>query len=401
MTMSAKILRITFFTLVIIHGYGEMIYEEGYSVKTVVDGNKLEINPHSLVSRSLFHDFILLDSSASVFYSLSFPLSQESVMRRLAGNEKGYKDGDAAMFNKPRSFTVDLKGNVYVADRVNYAIRKISRSGVTTTIAGGFLKTTGRADGPGRNVTFSSDYELTFVPEMCALLVMDHGNKLIRLINLKQEDCGSPKSGDSGLAVSAVWAAALIIPCLVGLVIGFAIRPYVMPQEPQDGFNLLNASRLWTSYRMKLGSQTLMPYFDTRNATVSSALQFLRQLTMLLVSHVTLMFGFWTTRSDPSTCTVSKNHVSLLDCDNSGSSSSGFIVSEKYENQLKDLIPSDGDLGSSSNVLKEDVVEKDVNCPRQIDDLMQESITNFSEKSHESAAFAGSFLGVSSVVKRR
>ncbi|KAK9707353.1 hypothetical protein RND81_07G191800 [Saponaria officinalis] len=237
--MAAHLSCLAFFTLFnffIIHGYGEIIYEEGYSVKTVVDGNKLNINPHSVVFRLGFHDLILLDSSASLFYTLSFPLSQESVIKKFAGNEKGYSDGVAAMFNKPRSFTVDLKGNAYVADRDNFAIRKISRSGVTTTIAGGYLKTRGRVDGPGRNATFSPDYELTFVPEMCALLVMDHGNKLIRLINLKQEDCGSPKSG---LAVGAVWASAIIIPCLVGLVIGFAIRPYIMPQtgrvQPPQG----------------------------------------------------------------------------------------------------------------------------------------------------------------------
>ncbi|XP_074289013.1 uncharacterized protein LOC141614151 isoform X2 [Silene latifolia] len=218
----------TFLNIVIFHGYGEMmIYEDGYTVTTVIDGNKLQINPHSAVSRSGSHDLLLLDSSASVFYTLSFPLSKESVMKRFVGNQEGFADGDAisAKFNKPKSFTVDSKGNAYVADRANFAVRKITRTGVTTTIAGGYSKN-GRTDGPGRNATFSTDYELTFVPELCALLVMDRGSKLIRLINLKQEDCGSPKSG---LGASVIWASALIVPCLVGLVIGFAVRPYIMP----------------------------------------------------------------------------------------------------------------------------------------------------------------------------
>ncbi|KAH9616658.1 hypothetical protein KSS87_016386 [Heliosperma pusillum] len=376
-------------------GYGEMIYEDGYTVTTVIDGNKLQINPHSAVSRSGSHDLLLLDSSASVFYTLSFPLSQESVLKRFVGNEKGFVDGDAisAKFNKPRSFTVDSKGNAYVADRSNFAVRKISQSGVTTTIAGGYSKKPGRTDGPGRNVTFSDDYELTFVPEMCALLVMDHGNKLIRLINLKQENCGSPKSG---LGMGAIWASAVIVPCLVGLVIGFAVRPYIMPHEP----NLLNLSKSWTSYRTKLGRLAPMPYFGIRNATVSSVISFLRQLIMLLVSHVCLMFGFWIYRSNSCSSTVSKDPVSLLDCDNSGSS--GFVISQKYANQLKDLVTCDGDLGLSGNALKlEDVVEKDGQVGRQIDGLMEASITNFTEDSHKSPTFDSPFIGVSSVVKRR
>lgn len=56
----------------------------------------------------------------------------ETVIKRLAGNgEPGYVDGDlvSARFNKPRSFAVDLNGNVYVADMHNRAIRKITKSG--------------------------------------------------------------------------------------------------------------------------------------------------------------------------------------------------------------------------------------------------------------------------------
>lgn len=35
-----------------------------------------------------------------------------------------------ARFDKPRSFAVDFRGNVYVADRVNKVIRKISTNGM-------------------------------------------------------------------------------------------------------------------------------------------------------------------------------------------------------------------------------------------------------------------------------
>lgn len=57
----------------------------------------------------------------------------DSVINRFAGDgSSGHVDGKAgnSRFSKPRGFAVDAKGNVYVADKSNKAIRKISSSGV-------------------------------------------------------------------------------------------------------------------------------------------------------------------------------------------------------------------------------------------------------------------------------
>lgn len=56
----------------------------------------------------------------------------ENVIEKLVGNgEITYIDGnlDSARFNKPKSFAVDYKGNVYVADNRNHAVRMITKSG--------------------------------------------------------------------------------------------------------------------------------------------------------------------------------------------------------------------------------------------------------------------------------
>ncbi|XP_042499231.1 uncharacterized protein LOC122077366 isoform X3 [Macadamia integrifolia] len=186
----------------------ELVLEEGYTVSTVLDGNKLQINPYSVLPRPGTNDLVVLDHSGNIFYTVSFPISQESEINRFAGNgTEGFSDGEskAAMFKHPRSLTVDTMGNVYVADRNSHSIRKINKSGVTT-IAGGYSKGPGKVDGPAQNASFSDDFELTFVPERCALLISDRGNHLVRQINLKPEDCG--KGSKLDLGVAAIWLVA-------------------------------------------------------------------------------------------------------------------------------------------------------------------------------------------------
>lgn len=158
---------------------------------------------------------------------MQVPISQESVFARFSGNgSPGYSDGDvgSAQFDKPRSFAFDLKGNMYVADRSNQVIRKISANGVTT-IAGGFSEKSSRKE--AHNTSFSKDFELTFIPGLCALLVSDHMHQLVHQINLKEEDC--TLGSKSGLGAVMTWTLALGLSCLLGLVIGIAIRPYIIP----------------------------------------------------------------------------------------------------------------------------------------------------------------------------
>ncbi|CAK9182482.1 unnamed protein product [Ilex paraguariensis] len=390
-----------FVNLTFTHVSAHIVFEEGYTVTTVLDGNKQNVNPHSILPLPGSSDLIILDSSNSSLYTGSFNTSQDIVIKGYAGTGfEGYLDGDlgSATFNKPKSFAVDSKGNVYVADmKNNHAIRKISKSGVTT-IAGGYSSKPGRADGPAQNASFSDDIELAFIPESCALMIADHGNKLVRRIDLKPEDCAS--GSQSGLGMAYAWALGLVGSCLVSFFVGFVIRPYI---PLNGGFSPLRYSETWKHFLISLGSQVPMFYFDVRSAVASPTLfAFLRRLIMLGISTLSLMFRHNVVESQ----TLQDKYVSLLDSDRFDSCE--LTRSQVVAEQLKGLITSDGGLDlldprdknlkrADENKEMSDGLSKGQG---KIDDMIQSNILGFVEQA-QIASLVESRESGSGLVKRR
>jgi hypothetical protein len=89
--------------------------------------------------------------------------------------------GSNALFNAPTAIAVDSSGNLYVADTGNSTIRKISPSGVVSTLAG-FAGLTGDLDGTGSSARFSSPTGVA-VDSSGNVYVSDTGNSAIRKIS--------------------------------------------------------------------------------------------------------------------------------------------------------------------------------------------------------------------------
>jgi len=107
-------------------------------------------------------------------------VTRAGVVTTFAGSVQGYADGvrTAAQFHAPSGITIDAVGNLYVTEFYNHCIRKITRAGVVTTIAGG---TQGYTDGVGIAAQF---YNLRgiVIDKAGNLYVSDFRNHSIRKI---------------------------------------------------------------------------------------------------------------------------------------------------------------------------------------------------------------------------
>ncbi len=105
------------------------------------------------------------------------------VVTTIAGNgNSGATDGssNSATFKYPWAITVDLQGNLYVTDIGNSKIRKITASGIVSTIAGN--GTTGSTDGIGSLASFNNPSGIA-VDNANNIYVSDQYNHKIRKID--------------------------------------------------------------------------------------------------------------------------------------------------------------------------------------------------------------------------
>jgi sugar lactone lactonase YvrE len=156
---------------------------------STVAGNGLAGVVDGTVAESRFSDpfGVALDRKGNVYVTDGGDsnrirrISPEGVVSTFAGGREGFADGAGAgaAFNTPSALAFDHKGDLYVADTGNHAIRRITPDGKVTTIAGN--GTPGFADGKGGEARFNGPVGIA-VDDAGVVYVADTYNDRIRRI---------------------------------------------------------------------------------------------------------------------------------------------------------------------------------------------------------------------------
>ncbi|CAN5853049.1 hypothetical protein BH11VER1_BH11VER1_18920 [soil metagenome] len=117
-------------------------------------------------------------------------VTPDGKIQTMAGNsQKGYSgDGGPALqasFNLPHEIRFDKEGNYYIADMTNHAIRRVdAKTGIITTFAGTGQPGYGGDGGPANKAQLKQPHSIQFDPKG-DLYICDIGNHAIRKVEMK------------------------------------------------------------------------------------------------------------------------------------------------------------------------------------------------------------------------
>jgi mucin-19 len=138
---------------------------------------------NSTISAPNYSENVATDNSGNVYYTSGYsshdiyritPSGVTSIFAGSSSSGSANGTGTSASFNNPKGIAIDGNGNLYVADRGNNKIRKITPTGVVTNFAGSGVL--GSSDGPG---TIASFYGLN------GITIDNNGNVFVAEANHK------------------------------------------------------------------------------------------------------------------------------------------------------------------------------------------------------------------------
>ncbi len=169
------------------------------SILSLISGTKLSFgfnleSGSSLASQLYAPETVAVDNSGNIFIADKGnhrirKVTRAGVISTVAGNGQIGSSGDGGLainapFNSPNGVAVDNSGNIYIADTNNQRIRKVNSSGIISTIAGSGIQGFD-GDGSANPALQQLDTPVgIFLDAAGNLLIADAGNHRIRKLNL-------------------------------------------------------------------------------------------------------------------------------------------------------------------------------------------------------------------------
>ena len=214
----------------------------------------------------------------------------------IAGSTEGYADGigTAAQFNLPHHICIDTNGNLFVTDWSNHKIRKITPAGVVTTFAG---STIGFQNGIGTNAKFNYPVGICIDSDN-NLYVADSDNQRIRKITpsgLVTTIAGGTYGIADGVGSAAQfkWPEILCLDTQNNLIVGDAASGRIRKITPDGTVTTIAGTNFGNldgpAAQAKFGSIYGMCIDSDNNIYLSTNYQNIRKLDTL--GNVTTLAG--------------------------------------------------------------------------------------------------------------
>ncbi len=174
-----------FFAFFCFVSMGFALAEEKYPYPEFGDGQPAILIPLGLVDGIAVNDQDIYFSDRS--NHLIRKINHKGIITTIAGNGNADFWGDGApaleaALNNPAGLTFDKKGNLYIADRNNHRIRKVSPHGIITTVAGNGVADFDGDDGPATKASLNLPSDVA-CDAKGNLYISDRSNNRIRKVD--------------------------------------------------------------------------------------------------------------------------------------------------------------------------------------------------------------------------